>query len=209
VCGCRGSGSNDDAAKLTCRVPCGPGGKACGTQVTRPMMRQHVAAHILRLECGSVCGAAVSSEQVCGFCGVVGSCDSKLVPGSTKNTKAVGSDCASAHHSMRPRAAAKSSKQQPATNHLLECKHCVTNKATVTFFWSYCYLDHVQTHHPTLQPEELAELVVAFAISKEEFEAVVSKPNDRISVLKRLGEAPPNKFWSKLIQTEGGGQQKK
>jgi hypothetical protein len=112
---------------------------------------------------------------------------------------------------MRPKSAVKFSKQ-PATNHLLECKHCVTNKATVTFFWSYCYLDHVQTHHPTLQPEELAELVASFAISKEEFEAVVSKPSDRLSVMKRLGKAPTNKFWSKLmagIQTEGGGQQKK
>jgi hypothetical protein len=108
--GTAASGSNDDAAKLTCRVPCGPGGKACGAQVTRPMMRQHVAAHILRLECGPVCGAAASSEQVCGFCGVVGSCDSKLVAGSTKSTKAVGSDCASAGCGQRALSSSASSR---------------------------------------------------------------------------------------------------
>ncbi|KAG1656885.1 hypothetical protein FOA52_000678 [Chlamydomonas sp. UWO 241] len=152
----------------------------------------------LRLECGCVCGAAVSAEQACGFCGIVGSCDSKLVAGSTKTTKAVASDCLFAHLKMRPKSAAKSTAGQPATNRLVECPYCVTAKATVTFFWSYCFLDHVQTRHPTLQPLELAALVDEFAISKEEFEAVVSKLSVRVKVMKRLGKAHINKFWSKV-----------
>lgn len=212
--GTTAAASNDDDAKLACRVPCGDGGKPCGTLVERNMMRQHVAGHMLRLECGPVCGAAVSAEQACGFCGIVGSCDSKLVAGSTKNTKMVASDCVFAHLKMRQKSAARSTAGQPATNRLVECKHCVTSKATVTFFWSYCYLDHVQTRHPTLQPEELAELVDAFAISEEEFGAVVSKPSDRVKVMKRLGKAPINKFWSVVTagmqeDREGGVQEKK
>ncbi|KAG1667620.1 hypothetical protein FOA52_001674 [Chlamydomonas sp. UWO 241] len=170
--GTAASGSNDDAAKLACRVPCGDGGRPCGALVERNMMRQHVAGHILRLECGSVCGAAVSVEQACGFCGIVGSCDSKLVAGSTKSTKAVASDCLFAHLKMRPKSTAKSTAGQPATNRLVKCPHCMTAEVTVTFFWSYCFLDHVQTRHPTLQPLELAALVDKFAISKEELEAV-------------------------------------
>ncbi|KAG1662271.1 hypothetical protein FOA52_002160 [Chlamydomonas sp. UWO 241] len=138
-------------------------------------------------------------RTACGFCGIVGSCDSKLVAGSTKSTKAVASDCLFAHLKMRPKSAAKSTAGQPATNRLVERPHCVNAKATVTFFWSCCFLDHVQTRHPTLQPLELAALVNEFAISKEEFEAVVSKLSVRIKVMKRLGKAPINKFWSKVL----------
>ena len=199
---------------VACRVAgCGKGIKLSG-------MRLHVAGHILQRQCGAANGLVPSGSEACGFCGIVcanrdsAECKVELNRGSTSSTLKVVSSCPSAHVGMSYASASKGSATSPCTNRPVPCSICSTTGATRTHVWSYHYLDHMQTAHPSQQLS--AEEVEKWALSSEEFRGVMGKDikaslqaatvEKGLVQLKRDNGLLPNPdqhslFWSRVLAT--------
>eukprot|EP00798_Chlamydomonas_sp_ICE-L_P004754 gene4754-34504_t len=160
-----------------CRVLSGVKGQACGIMVKLTNMRQHVAMHMLRGDCGVVCGVTPTADEACGFCGMIrshGECSVKLAKGSGSCTKIV-SQCPYANNNLRYGSITNKSKFAPSTNRPVECKICKAvegNSKEQYCVWSYQYLDHLQQAHPAhvVSDQDKKD----YAISAAEFESVVS-----------------------------------
>ena len=158
---------------MACRVA------GCGKSIKLSGMRLHVAGHVLQRQCGSANGLVPSGSEACGFCGIVcasrdsAECKAELNRGSTSTTLKVVSSCPSAHVGMSYGSASKGSATSPCTNRPVPCSICSTSGATRTHVWSYHYLDHMQTAHPSQQLS--ADEVEKWALSPEEFRGVLGK----------------------------------
>ena len=109
--------------------------------------------------------------------------------------------------------AARGSAAGPCTNRPVPCTICQTLGATRTLVWSYHYLDHMQTAHPS---QQLSDADIAkWSLCPTEFEGVVGKDirasqqPARVGLLlsklqrdKGLLEAQPSLFWSRVLASE-------
>ena len=96
-------------------------------------MRWHVGAHILRDDL----------KNACGFCGLIGKCDIKIVKGSGKGQTAseVPKSACDYFEKFSIVAAGKGSKRSPCTNRPVECHICKR------MFWSYNMYHHFESSH--------------------------------------------------------------
>jgi hypothetical protein len=126
----------------------------CGQWLKILAMRLHVGAHILRQECSEANGLEPSASEACGFCGDVcvgrnsGICKPELVKGST-SSKVVKSSCPFTYKMSLASASKGGSTANPCTNRPVPCQICMSASAHHPYAWSYYYLDHMQTAHPS------------------------------------------------------------
>ena len=138
----------------------------CDKDIKLSAMRLHVGAHILRGHCAPANGMTPLNAEACGFCGIVcldrncGSCKVDLVNGAKKNILLLESNCPFVYK-MSYRAVEKGSVANPCTNRPVPCQICLSTTGTACqYVWSYHYLDHMQSMHPSqnLTEEEVAKL---------------------------------------------------
>ena len=182
---------------VLCRVA------GCGKSAKLAAMRLHVAGHILQRQCGEANGLEPSGSEACGFYGNVcasrdsSECKVGLCRGSTSSTLKVVSSCPSAHAGMSYGPASKGSATNPCTNRPVPCSICQqTSGATRTHVWSYHYLDHMQTAHPSQQLS--ADEVEKWELSPEEFKGVMGK-----DIKASLQVAAVNKIMIQLRRDKG------
>lgn len=202
-------GPSGSEVSVLCQV------QGCGKKVKLKAMRMHVGQHILLRQCGVACGVQPTKTEACGFCGDVCEdadstlCYTCLVPGSNPTILKIDSKCSNAR-SMQYGSAHISSQSSPCTNRPVSCSICKSRpKTTRSYVWSYHFLDHMQTCHPEQFID--ASLIKTFAVSVEEFEAVVALNVGRVGREKVIHDhlvtlvnearaaSRPSLFWSKVL----------
>ena len=156
-----------------------------------------------------------SNAEACGFCGIVcadrnsGICKVELIKWVNKTILLVQSNCPLAYK-MSYRAVEKGSVMNPCTNRPVPCQICLLTTGSVwQYVWSYHYLDHMQSVHPSQKLTE--EEVLKYALRKEEYVGVfgkeyAAKDQERrltMDLTKLKNDATsvtnPALFWSKVV----------
>jgi hypothetical protein len=124
-------------------------------------MRTHVGYHILNND-------VVKSQDICGFCGIVG-CKIELSKTSgfgTRKTLGPTSNC-SHFYGFSLKAAAKISERSPCTNRPVRCDLCEQ------IYWSYNIEHHYEIMHanPSVSTSQIANL----KLSEDEKSKVLKK----------------------------------